>query len=117
MTASVHIDGLRVFARHGVLPQERTVGNTFEVSVRLDFDARDAMVADSLADTVNYAEAVEIIRQEMSRPSRLLENAVYRIHQALIEHFPTITGGHISLYKLQPPIPAEMRRVGFSIDW
>ena len=74
MTTSVYIDKLRIFARHGVLPQERTVGNTFEVSVRLDFNALRAMISDSIDDTVNYAEAVEIIRGEMSMPSQLLEN-------------------------------------------
>ena len=35
MKATIVIDGLRIRARHGVLPQERVVGNEFEVSLSL----------------------------------------------------------------------------------
>lgn len=117
MTTSVYIDRLRIFAHHGVLPQERTAGNTFEVSVRLDFNALRAMISDSLDYTVNYAEAVEIIRSEMSTPSQLLENVAYRIYKALTDRFKTVYSGRISICKLQPPIPAEMQGVEFTLEW
>lgn len=117
MTTSVHIDSMRLFAKHGVLPQERAVGNTFEVSVRIDFDARRAMLSDSLDATINYSEVVNIIQSEMSKTSLLLENVAYRIQKALTQRFSLITGGHISIYKLQPPISAELQRIGFSLDW
>ena len=76
--SSIVIDGLRIMARHGVWPQETTVGNMFEVSVKLDFDAAGAMMADNFGLTVSYAEVIELIKQEMSVPSKLLENAVRR---------------------------------------
>ena len=47
--SSIVIDGLRIMARHGVWPQETTVGNMFEVSVRLDFDAAGAMMAPAIS--------------------------------------------------------------------
>ncbi len=58
--SSIVIDGLRIMARHGVWPQETTVGNMFEVSVRLDFDAAGAMMADNFGLTVSYAEVIEL---------------------------------------------------------
>ena len=32
---TIHIDGLRIYARHGVNPQERVTGNMFEVNLEL----------------------------------------------------------------------------------
>ena len=117
MRTSVEINGMKIFANHGVLEQERVVGNKFEVSVRLDFNALRAMISDSIDDTVNYAEAVEIIRGEMSMPSQLLENVAYRICKALTDRFKIVDGGRISICKLQPPIPAEMQGVEFTLEW
>lgn len=119
MTAegTIHIDGLRIFARHGVNPQERVAGNVFEVNVSLKSDAGTAMVNDSLGDTVNYAEIVDLIKNCMAEPSKLLENAVYRIYKAIIESYPAVSHGSISLYKIQPPISAELARVGFTYTW
>lgn len=113
----IHIDGLRIYARHGVNAQERVAGNVFEVNVSLKTDAGTAMMNDSLGDTVNYAEIVDLIKNCMAEPSNLLENAVYRIYRAIAENYPAVSHGSISLYKLQPPISAELARVGFTYRW
>lgn len=117
LEGTIHIDGLRIFARHGVDPQETIVGNTFEVNLALTIDAEAAMIHDSLGDTVNYAEIVDLIRGCMAVPSALLENAVYRIVAEIAARYPAVKHGSISLYKLQPPISAELARVGFSYSW
>jgi len=114
---TIHIDGLRIFARHGVNPQERVVGNMFEVNLSLKIDAEAAMKNDSLGDTVNYAEIVDLVKKCMNEPSLLLENAAYRISLAITKCYPSIKHGSISLYKIQPPISAELSKVGFSFDW
>lgn len=117
MEGTIHIDELRIHARHGVNPQEKVVGNVFEVNLALKIDAEAAMKNDSLGDTVNYAEIVDLIKKCMDEPSLLLENAAYRICLAISEDYPAVKHGSISLYKVQPPISAELARVGFSFDW
>ena len=117
MTGTVEINGLRLTAHHGVLPQERTVGNLFEVTVHLRYPMEGAMRHDDLSETLNYAEAVGIIRSEMETPSQLLENVVWRIREALLARFPRIGGGMIRLAKLTPPIPAEMADVAVRVEW
>lgn len=57
MKGTVEINGLRIFARHGVLPQERQVGNLFEVSAHLVYPMDRALEHDDLGGTLNYAEA------------------------------------------------------------
>ena len=113
---TIHVDGLRCFARHGVLPQERVVGNVFEVSLALKVSAGAAMVGDCLDATVNYAEIVDVVREVMAEPSALLENVAWRIKEALSQRFERIAGGTVCVYKLQPPMSAELSRVGFSFS-
>lgn len=116
-TGSIIIDGLRIQAAHGVEVQENIVGNTFEVYVRLDFPAEHAMRTDRLDLTLNYAAIVELVRQEMKVTSRLLEHVVFRLYQAIMMKYMQVVGGEITVYKLNPPISAEINKVGFTYRW
>lgn len=117
MKGTIEINGLRLFARHGVFEEERINGNTFELTVRLGYPIGQAMLTDDVTDTLNYAEAVEIIRTEMDIPSRLLEHVVGRIRNALLAAYPDITSGFIRLTKLNPPIPADIDGTAVAIEW
>lgn len=117
MTGTIEINGLRLFARHGVYEQERELGNKFEVTAHLHYPIEGAMESDDLTSTLNYAEAVNVITEVMAIPSKLLENVAYRIHKALMEKFPSISGGTIKISKLNPPIPAELKDVAVIIEF
>lgn len=114
---TLEINGLRLLGNHGVRKQESLVGNTFEVNVKLSFDAEHAMRTDRLDLTISYAEVIEIVRQEMAFPSKLLEHVVYRIYQALMHRYSNIQGGEITVYKINPPVAAELGRTGFTFRW
>lgn len=116
-SGTIEIGGLRLFANHGVQAQETLVGNTFEVNVKLTFDAEYAMRSDRLDLTISYAEVIDIIKSEMAFPSKLLENVVFRLFQALTHRYPQIQQGEITVYKLNPPISAEVDRTGFTFSW
>lgn len=53
---SIEIRGLRVFAHHGVFPEEKRDGQTFVIDVTLTADLSAASTSDDLADTINYGE-------------------------------------------------------------
>ena len=72
MTSYIFLQNLRVYAYHGVSPQEQLVGNEYTIDLRLQVDFQQATITDDVTDTVNYAEVVSSIRDEMSRPSQLL---------------------------------------------
>ncbi len=40
MKGTIEVNGLRLFARHGVYEEERVNGNTFELSVHLVYPIR-----------------------------------------------------------------------------
>ncbi len=116
-TGRIFIDRLRLYAHHGVEAQETKVGNNFEVSVSLVFDCEHAMRTDRLDLTVSYAEVIDIIKEEMAFPSKLLENVVFRIYDHLIRRYPNLQGGSITLSKLQPPVTADLASAGFAFEW
>ncbi len=118
MKATIEIDRLRVWARHGVMEQERVVGNEFEVSVRFDYPpALKAVESDSVEDTLNYATLIDIIMKVMSEPSRLLEHVAGRIKDAVQEKFPEISAGKITVSKLAPPVSAQIAAASFSLEF
>lgn len=115
---TIEINGLRCYACHGVMEQERIVGNEFEVSVRLVYPAIDAVRDDDLARTVNYAEACDVIKHVMASPSALLENVCGRLKAALMARFPLVESGCVRVAKLCPPIPnVQLDSVAVELSW
>lgn len=102
--STVSLDGIRLFARHGVMTQERTVGGSFTLSLRMRCDIGRAMLTDSVADTVDYGRAATIAREVMDEPSLLLERVAYRIADRLLTEFPLISSVTVRLTKDVPPI-------------
>ena len=45
---SIILKGVRIYAYHGVLPQERTVGAYFTIDIKLDTDFTRAIETDEL---------------------------------------------------------------------
>lgn len=100
----IELRSLTFFAYHGVLPEERQHGNTFVVDLVLDADISRAMHTDDLADTVNYAAVYEVVQQQMSVPSQLLEHVCGRIATALLDTFDALQRVHVCVTKKNPPI-------------
>lgn len=102
------LSGLRFYAYHGVLEQERKVGGHYTVDLTLRLsDATPALDADDLAGTVNYAEVFEVVRREMAVPSALLEHVAARILRAVFTAFPRVASAIITLRKDTPPMGAD----------
>ena len=114
---TIEIKGLELWARHGVLEQERAVGNTFSLDVTLRCNLARAMETDNVEDTVNYADVIKLIKIEMAIPSQLLEHVVWRIRNRITERFPAVKGGKVTLRKLTPPVTCEVKSVGISTEW
>ena len=114
---TIEVSGLELWAHHGVLDQERRVGNRFVVDVSLDVDLSKAMASDSVSDTINYAVIVDIVKREMAIPSDLLENVVWRVRRAILSQFPMVIGGSVRLTKLTPPICCQVKGVSVTTRW
>lgn len=115
METYIHIDEMRLHAYHGVLSQERTVGNDYIISVRVGYPWQKAAASDDVADTLNYADLALIIKEEMAKPSALLENVAGRIADTITNTYPTVTSLHIRLTKVAPPMSVDCKGAGVEI--
>ncbi len=102
--AKIELRGLTFFAFHGVLFEERQLGNRFVVDLVLEADISRAARTDNLADTVNYAEVYEVVKREMAVPSQLLEHVCGRVATALLDAFAPLSRVRVSVTKKNPPI-------------
>lgn len=108
----IHLKGIRLYAYHGVDPQETAVGAYFIIDLKLKTDFSQAAQTDKLTGTVSYADIYQSIKDEMQTPSKLLEHVCQRIAQRIFHDFPTIEELNIKLYKENPPMGAQTDRVG-----
>lgn len=116
MKSSIRLDNLRFHAFHGVLPQERTVGADFTLSLHLDADVWDAVWTDELGSTISYAEVYDAVAEEMRIPSALLEHVAGRIIRRLFSTYPTLQNLWLCLLKDNPPVGAECSGMGVELE-
>lgn len=107
METKISLNNLRFYAYHGVMAQERRVGNHYEVSLEVKYPFEQALKSDNLEDTLDYSRLYAIVEREMSEPSQLLEHVAGRIYEAISEEFPQIMGGSLSITKLHPPFKCD----------
>ena len=100
---------VRFYAFHGVMPQERSVGGEFLVSVKVGYPLEKAMSSDDVADTLNYAALYELVKKEMMQPSSLLEHVMGRIVEAIEKAFPEVASVEVKIKKVNPPMGSDCK--------
>jgi len=116
LSSKIILKDIRIFAHHGVLPQERAVGAYFTLNLHIQTDFSRAQATDDLAGTISYADAFEVVKAEMAVPSQLLEHVAGRICQALFDRFPAAEAIHLELLKENPPMGADCAGAGVALD-
>ena len=108
----IHLQGVKLYAFHGVDPQETAVGAYFIIDLKLKTDFSRASQTDALSGTVSYADIYQVLKDEMQVASQLLEHVCQRMAQRIFNDFPTIEELDIKLFKENPPMGAQAERVG-----
>jgi dihydroneopterin aldolase len=110
------ISGIRELGLHGVLPEEQTRPQPFEVNVELAVDLEAAGTSDDLDDTVDYSAVCEAVsRVVASEKYRLLERLATRIAEVCCAD-PRVQGVTVEVRKLRPPVRAMLDSVGVRIE-
>lgn len=116
MKSKIILEDIKIYAYHGVLPEEAVIGNHYVVNLEVHADLEKASQSDDLDDTINYAEINSIIHQEMQIRSQLLEHVIGRIINKIENQFPKITFIKIKLTKTIPPMAGEMKGVSLEFE-
>lgn len=114
-STSIHLEKMRFYAYHGVMPQENKVGTYFWVSLHIDTDFTPAVESDNLDGTISYADIYSSVKDEMCKPSKLLEHVAGRIAKRLYQDFPAITQITVKVDKENPPMGAQCESCGVEI--
>jgi 7,8-dihydroneopterin aldolase/epimerase/oxygenase len=111
----IALEGLDFHAFHGVYPHERESGNWFEVDIAVETDFSVAAEHDDLEATVNYETLFRIVKDEMEKPSKLLETVAGKIVDDVMKAFPSVTAVEFKISKLNPPIGGKCKRSSVSL--
>src|SRR5262249_60417950 len=100
----ITLEGLRVFARHGVREHEQRDGQEFIIDAVLWLDTRAAAADDDLSLTVDYgAVADRLVRLASGPPVRLIETLAQRLAEGCPSG-PGGEGGEITVHKPHAPL-------------
>lgn len=112
----IAIDGLQIYGYHGVLPEEKSLGQVFRFDLRLTMDACAGVSSDQVGDTVDYTEVIDVVTEIAGcRSYNLLERLAGAITDALLERFP-VDAVWVRVTKPHPPIPCSLVGVGVSLE-
>ena len=115
--AEISVNRIKVYACHGVSPQERTVGADFYVTVSAVTEVEaSAWQDDQLEGTADYSRFVSIVRREMAVPSNLLEHVVARIASAILNECPSVQKASVTIEKENPPLGILCQGVSIKIE-
>lgn len=107
----ITLENMEFHAYHGCMEHEKSLGNTFLVSLSMELDTSVAGTTDMLNDTLNYQLVYDAVKSEMDVPSNLIEHLVQRICDSLFENFLQINTLSVKLSKLNPPLGGKVERV------
>ena len=112
----ITIKNLKLFAYHGVNPEEKENGQNFYIDLNYFLDLSLPCESDNVDDTVSYAKAVKIIQKVFTECSYdLIEKAAQKVCDALFESFESIKKIEITLKKPEAPVKAEFDYMAVSL--
>jgi dihydroneopterin aldolase len=117
--AKIFIEGIEFYAKHGCFKEEQLIGNLFVVDVIIDYNSLIAEKSDNINDALDYQKVFEIVQQEMSKPSFLLENLCQRIIENIKTHFQNAESISIKVAKNNPSLGKGVRvnKVATALSW
>jgi dihydroneopterin aldolase len=116
MSDSITIKGIRGFGFHGVLPEERRIGQEFVVDLKLNLDLRKAAANDDLALTVHYGEVAQVVVEVIQGPAvDLIETLAEKIASQVLR-FELVVSVDVEVHKPQAPIPVPFTDVSVKIS-
>lgn len=114
----IEVTGIRAWGRHGVLSQEKDLGQQFVVDVALQLSTAPAGRSDALSRTVNYAEVAAAVHEEIGTGSHdLVETLAERIAQRILTDtgHPLVRRAEVRVHKPAAPVGLPVGDVAITI--
>jgi 7,8-dihydroneopterin aldolase/epimerase/oxygenase len=114
-SVQVELRGLSIYTHHGVTEAEREIGQRLEIDLDFDVPECDAVLTDRIEDTIDYAEACDIVALAATERSyRTLERLCHVIGGRLMERFGC-EQVRVRAAKPEPPLPLALSEVAVEV--
>ena len=101
----IKITGLRIFANHGVLFEEKEKGQDFYINAKLYYDMKKAANTDQLDYALNYADCCAFMTEIFTeKVYDLIETAAQVLCTQLLLHYEVLQKVELELCKPHAPI-------------
>ncbi|WP_019508324.1 dihydroneopterin aldolase [Pleurocapsa sp. PCC 7319] len=112
---SIQVSGIRAYGYVGYLPEERVLGQWFEVDLTLWVDLESAGKSDCIEDTLDYREAIAIVKEQITTAKfDLVEKLISAIADKLLS-LEKVNQVQVRLSKPAAPIPNFSGRITLDI--
>ena len=108
--ALISVEGIRIFAYHGHLPEEKKLGGHFIVNVWVEADTSEVEKTDDLNHTADYVKIIDIAKDQMAIRSDMIEVPTKRIVDAILP-LNKVKKVTVEVEKVQPPIDASFDKI------
>ena len=116
MKHTIEVNGIKLYAFHGCLPEEGRIGGQYLVDVSLQTDFSEAAISDELIKTVDYVDINKIVKEEMAIRSKLIEHVGQRIFDRIKKEVKNVDKLRIKVIKICPPINGDVENVAIIIE-
>ena len=111
----ITVEGIKVFAYHGHLPEEAILGGHFIVSVWVTADTSEVEKTDDLNDTVDYVKIIAIVKEQMAIRADMIEVPAKRIVDAILS-LNKAQKVKVEVEKIKPPIDATFDKISVTAE-
>ena len=109
------LKNVRCYSFHGCLKEEGVIGSEYLVDLKVTASLKKSAQSDRLSETVDYVLLNQIIKHEMSKPSKLLESVADRINKSIFKKDVRITKSIVTITKVCPPINGDVESVSVKL--
>jgi 7,8-dihydroneopterin aldolase/epimerase/oxygenase len=112
----IKLKNIRTFSYHGCLVEESKIGSNYSIDLEIKTDLTKSAQSDELKDTVDYVLLNQIVVDEMTIRSNLLEHVAQRIIDSAMKKIPSISYINVAVSKLNPPIGGDVEAVTIVVE-
>jgi dihydroneopterin aldolase len=110
----IRLRGIELYAYHGVMEEERVLGQRFVIDVDI-FLKKPVNMQDSLAETVNYAEVYQVVRHcVVDQRYQLIETLAEKIALEITNGF-CCSGVRVEVHKPNAPVHGILKDISVEI--
>ncbi|AEM70360.1 dihydroneopterin aldolase [Allomuricauda ruestringensis DSM 13258] len=107
----IRLKNIRIHSNHGCLKEEMLIGSDYRVDLEITADLSQPATSDQLNETVDYVHLNNIIKEEMTVRSNLLEHVAKRIIDRIFGEIKEVTEVEVEVSKINPPIGGDVESV------